>query len=229
RVRRTAKSQLTKAPPPPEESSRWRDAEVSWLGVIARRRLPGALLQREPVVIAAGSPLTVAGAAPVLHGTSLSHRKPAASMPEARKGAAARVAQFLVGQPLPVAKALLREIGDSRHVRAGDRVGAGQAGTHDRARRLVGAAQIAGHPDRVARQLTREAGEDGRVGTVAGHVLLAVDAALMRDRGMPDPPEARRRRGLVGAQAPIAGRNAGRVAHLAAATSSMTISPICWK
>src|SRR5690348_15910094 len=47
-------------------------AEVSWLGVIARRRLPGGI---DPsVALAAGSPLTVAGAAPALHRTSLSRR-----------------------------------------------------------------------------------------------------------------------------------------------------------
>src|SRR5262249_48036513 len=40
---------------------------------IARRRLPGPL-RRGPVAAAAGSPLTVAGAAPALHRTSLSRR-----------------------------------------------------------------------------------------------------------------------------------------------------------
>src|SRR5712671_6469102 len=49
-------------------------------------------------------------------------------MPEAVKGAAAGMAQLLVGQALPVAEALLGQIRDRRRGRAGDRVGAGQAG-----------------------------------------------------------------------------------------------------
>ena len=49
-------------------------------------------------------------------------------MPEAVEGAAAGMAQFLVGQALPVAEALLGEVGDRRRVRAGDLGGAGQAG-----------------------------------------------------------------------------------------------------
>src|SRR5689334_5405198 len=49
------------------------DAEVSWLGVVARGAFPAGP-KPEPVAVAADSPLTVAGAAPVLHRTSLSHR-----------------------------------------------------------------------------------------------------------------------------------------------------------
>src|SRR5271169_357879 len=49
------------------------DAEVSWLGVVARGAFPAGP-SPEPVAVAADSPLTVAGAAPVLHRTSLSHR-----------------------------------------------------------------------------------------------------------------------------------------------------------
>jgi hypothetical protein len=48
-------------------------AEVSWLGVVARQRLPGGVTTSG---CAAGSPLTVAGAAPVSHRTSLSRRNP---------------------------------------------------------------------------------------------------------------------------------------------------------
>src|SRR4029077_1506642 len=49
------------------------DAEVSWLGVVARGAFPAGP-SPEPVAVAADSPLTVAGAAPVFHRTSLSHR-----------------------------------------------------------------------------------------------------------------------------------------------------------
>ena len=49
------------------------DAEVSWLGVVARGAFPAGP-SPEPVAFAARSPLTVAGAAPVFHRTSLSHR-----------------------------------------------------------------------------------------------------------------------------------------------------------
>src|ERR1700739_4999917 len=56
------------------------DAEVSWLGVVARSAFPAGP-SPEPVAVAAGSPLTVAGAAPVLHRTSLSHRVGHASTP----------------------------------------------------------------------------------------------------------------------------------------------------
>ncbi len=161
-------------------------------------------------------------------------------MPEAMERAAARLAQFLVGEALPIAKALLGEVGDCLGPGAGDRVGARQPGAQDCPRGLVRAAQIAGDPDRLARQLPGEAAEDRRIGAVAGHVLLAIDAALMRDRGMPHPPEPRRRHGLANAtRADRAGtegrglalcRVARPRAHLAAAaTSSITISPVCWK
>ena len=58
-----------------------RDAEVSWLGVVARGAFP-AVLSLGPVAVAADSPLTVAGAAPVLHRTSLSHRWATLARPE---------------------------------------------------------------------------------------------------------------------------------------------------
>ena len=74
----------TKAPPPPEESCRSDgDAEVSWLGVVARGAFPPGS-EPEPVAIAAELALTVAGAAPVSHRTSLSHRERDASTPAAR-------------------------------------------------------------------------------------------------------------------------------------------------
>ena len=44
-------------------------------------------------------------------------------MPEAMERAGARLAQFLVGQPLPLAEALLGEIGDRR--RGGPGIGSG--------------------------------------------------------------------------------------------------------
>jgi hypothetical protein len=47
-------------------------AEVSWLGVVARGAFP--LPRPEAVANAAELALTVAGAAPVSHRTSLSHR-----------------------------------------------------------------------------------------------------------------------------------------------------------
>src|SRR3954462_3418757 len=244
---------MTRPPPPPEESwrpplraSRGDDAEVSWLGVKARGRLPNP---SGSVASAAGSPLTVAGAAPVSHRTSLSHRVATLSrrradwqrarltrravhrndppamphagavdmvdasdravfhregeagfgfepereaqrradraamrdgddvapamdiehkvngagdplhhvdkalaagrpllrrgVPEAVKGAAARLAQLLIGQPLPLAEILLGQIGDRLGLRARDRVGARQTGAHDRPRGLVRAPQIA--------------------------------------------------------------------------------------
>src|SRR6266404_9249359 len=60
-------------PPPPEESSQLQRCG----GLLARgrrpRRLPGRTVA-QPVAVAADSPLTVAGAAPVSHRTSLSHR-----------------------------------------------------------------------------------------------------------------------------------------------------------
>jgi hypothetical protein len=66
------------APPPRGIGTNSGDAEVSWLGVVARSAFPAGLSPK-PVAIAADSPLTVAGAAPVLHRTSLSHRRHHAS------------------------------------------------------------------------------------------------------------------------------------------------------
>ena len=160
-------------------------------------------------------------------------------MPEPVERAAPRMAQFLVGQPLPLAKALLRKIGDRLGIRPGDRIGPPEPGAHDRPRRLVRPAQMARDPHRIARQLARQPGKNRGIGAVARHVLLAVDAPLMRNRRMPYPPEAgRRRRRLSRAGANRTGPERGDLAlatvargpaHFAAATSSMTISPICWK
>src|SRR6266550_8610883 len=153
--------------------------------------------------------------------------------------AAPRMAQFLVGQPLPLAKALLRKIRDRLGIRPGDRIGPPEPGAHDRPRGLMRPAQMSRDPHRIARQLARQPGKNRGIGAVARHVLLAVDTPLMRDRRMPYPPEAGRRPGRVGgAGADRAGPERGDLAlatvargpaHFAAATSSMTISPICWK
>src|SRR3954452_18531619 len=74
----TQRPTMTKAPPPPEERScRASPREARCGGLLARghrqRRLP-APTRVGTVANAAGSPLTVAGAAPVSHRTSLSHR-----------------------------------------------------------------------------------------------------------------------------------------------------------
>ena len=127
-------------------------------------------------------------------------------VPEAMKRAAAGVPQLVISEALPLAKALLGEIGVLRRVGAGDQGGAGEPGADDGPRRLVGAPQIARHPHRISRQLPRETGEDGGLATVARHVLLAVDPPAALDRGVPHPPEPRRRRRVIGAQPPIAGR-----------------------
>jgi hypothetical protein len=107
---------------------------------------------------------------------------------------------------------LLGEIVDRDRFRAGDSFGPGQAGSDDRRRRLVGAAQIACHPDRVARQLLGEPSESGAFRAIARKVQLSIDAAAMVYRRVADPPKA--------------GRD---LVHFAAAVSSTTISPICWK
>ena len=60
-------------PPPEDHRLQGRDEEVSWLGVVDRGTFPAG--SRLPVALyAAISPLTVAGAAPASHRTSLSHR-----------------------------------------------------------------------------------------------------------------------------------------------------------
>src|SRR5262249_28683289 len=84
-------------------------------------------------------------------------------MPEAVERAAARVLQFLVGEALPITKTLLGEIGDRLGFGSGDRVGAGQTGAHDGGGGFMRAAQIADDPDRVARQLPRQTGENRRL------------------------------------------------------------------
>ena len=119
-------------------------------------------------------------------------------VPEAVERAAARMAQLVIGQALPVAETLLGEVGHRRRVGAGYLGRSGQAGAHDRPRRLVRAAQMARDPDRIARQLPRQPGEHGSIGAVARHVRLPVDAAAMLDRGVPHPPEPRCRRVLAG-------------------------------
>src|SRR5437660_9379307 len=159
-------------------------------------------------------------------------------MPEPVKGAATRLAQFFVGQPLPIPKALLRKVGDRLSIRPGDRIGPRQPGAHDRPRRLVRPAQMARDPHRIARQLARQPGKNRGIGAVARHVLLAVDTPLMRNRRMPYPPEAGRRPGRVGgACADRTGPERGDLAlatvarapaHFAAAASRMTTSPTGW-
>src|SRR3954462_13059062 len=168
-------------------------------------------------------------------------------VPEAVERAAARMAQLVIGQALPVTETLLGEIGQRWRVGARDLGRTRQAGAHDRPRRLVRAAQMVGDPGRIARQLPRESGEYGSVGTVARHIRLPVDAAAMFDGGVPYPPEPRCRSILAGTAGPDCSgverrdfsgmRRAGggctrgsggqALAHPAAATSSIMISPIC--
>ena len=57
-----------------------------------------------------------------------------------------------------------------------------------------------------------EPGEDGGLRAIARKVQLAIDAAAMVHRRVPDPPEA-----------------GCDLAHFAAAVSNIMISPICWK
>src|SRR5215831_10749303 len=74
----------------------------------------------------------------------------------------------------------------------------------DRRRCLVGAAQIARHPDRAARQLLGEPGKIGSLRTIARKVQLAIDPTTMVYRRVPDPPKA-----------------GSKLAHFAAAVSSI--------
>jgi hypothetical protein len=84
---------------------------------------------------------------------------------------------------------LLGEIGNGQRRNAGKPAGIG--GRQDGSSRLPRAHEIAGHPDRIGRQLAREDAEDLGIAAVAVEVALAVDAAAVRDRGVPDPPPAR--------------------------------------
>src|SRR5829696_6274232 len=59
-------------------------------------------------------------------------------VPKAVELPAARMAQLVVGQALPVAEALLGEVGDRRGLWPRDPIGAGQPGADDRLCRLVG-------------------------------------------------------------------------------------------
>ena len=95
-----------------------------------------------------------------------------------------------IGQALPLAEILFGEIRHLDRVGAWDWLRSGQAGADDRRGRLMGAAQIAGHPHRGARQLFGEAGEERGLGAGAGKVSLAIDAAAMIYRRMPHQPEA---------------------------------------
>src|ERR1044071_735165 len=80
-------------------------------------------------------------------------------MPEAMERAAARMAQLVIGQALPVAETLLAEIRYRGRFGAGYLGRPGQAGADDRPRRFVRAAQMARDPHRVMRQLSRQPGE----------------------------------------------------------------------
>src|SRR4051794_6421058 len=93
--RPTWRPTMTKAPPPPEERSRRASPrEARCGGLLARghrrRRLP-APTGVGTVANAAGSPLTVAGAAPVSHRTSLSHRMDTVTRRRHRHNAAAPI------------------------------------------------------------------------------------------------------------------------------------------
>ncbi len=117
--------------------------------------------------MASGDPLhecTIGGSklSPAGSGRALVRR----GVPEAVKGAAARLVQLLVFEALPLAEILFGKIGDCWRVGSGDRLRPGEPGADDRPRRLVGAAQIARDPCRIARQLAREAGKYRPVGAV---------------------------------------------------------------
>jgi hypothetical protein len=57
---------------------------------------------------------------------------------------------------------------------------------------LLRARQIAGEPDRLARQQRRQVCEHRLIAAVARQIGLAIDAASIDDhRRMPDPPPAR--------------------------------------
>src|SRR5262249_46860801 len=64
------------------------------------------------------------------------------------------------------------------------------SGGEDGLRCLLRARQMAAEPDRLARQKRRQAGEDARITAIARQVALAVDAAFIDNRRMPDPPPA---------------------------------------
>src|SRR5271166_1302340 len=72
-------------------------------------------------------------------------------MPEAMEIAGTKLMKVFVSEVLPLAEILLCEIIDCDCLWAGDPFGPGQAGSNDCCCGFVGAAQIARHPDRVAR------------------------------------------------------------------------------
>jgi len=93
-------------------------------------------------------------------------------------------------EPLPIAQMLLGQGGE----RLGhDTVVPALACAQDRRGRLLGARQMARHPYRIAGQFARQEAEDLNVAAIAIEVALAIDAALVRHRSVPDPPPARRR------------------------------------
>jgi hypothetical protein len=82
-------------------------------------------------------------------------------MPEAMELAGAELVQVFVGKTLPLAKMLLGKIIDRSCFRAWDPFGSGQTGTNDRSCGLVGAAQVARHPNRASRKLPGKSFENG--------------------------------------------------------------------
>ena len=129
--------------------------------------------------------------------------------PEARPAIAVALGELGIGHALPLAEMLLDEIGLDDDTGTGDRIGSRQPGADDAGRRHMRALQRARHPDGVARQQPRQAGESGLVAAIAGMVGLAIAAALIDgDRRMAHPPPSR------------------HDTHDEAA-SSITISPAC--
>src|SRR5262245_12072921 len=123
----------------------------------------------------------------------------------------ARGIEGLALLPLPFAQMLL---GQGRHL---DRRDAGEAvGSRSQDRRggLFGAQQVAGQPDRLARQLARKNAEDLRIAAVTGQVALAIDKSAIGHRRMPDPPPSRLLRhgaqSIVTTILPMALRSASR-------------------
>src|SRR5262249_27576081 len=97
--------------------------------------------------------------------------------------------KLLPVEPLPIAEVLL---GEFRHHHRLMRLAHGRV---DRRGGLNRALELARHPYRVTRQFACERCEDAAVGAIAVEVALAVDAAAVRHRRVPDPPPLRRAHG----------------------------------